>query len=675
MGVEGTLLSVQGEANAEVLLGGETFRVSVIVVDQLSADAILGLDFLKDHQCTINIASRELFVNGGELKLPLVSDARRCFPEFPLEPVPVSCVGTVQVPPFSEMELDVKTPVLVGGTWMLERIAIKPSVVVARAVVCPSDPQGVRVRVINPTPDVATVYKGTKIAVLEPIEDVITIAPVQQPDTPLRSSEDLRQVVEGCENLLPMEREQLFKLLDEYQDILATSSSDLGRTAKVQHRIHTGDHPPVRQPVRRATAALREQAREELQRMVEKGVVQPSSSPWASPLVLVKKKDGSVRFCVDYRQLNGVTRKDAYPIPRIDETLDTLAGSCIFTTLDLLSGYWQVAMHPADKEKTAVCTQDGLFEFNVMPFGLCNAPATFQRLMDCVLAGLHWQSCLVYLDDVIILGRSFPEHLNNLRAVFDRLREAGLKLKTSKCNFCQKEVVFLGHIVSEEGISTDPAKVQAITSWPTPTSQRQVQQFLGLCNYYRRFIQDFATMAKPLHRLTEKTCEFQWSDQCAEAFRKLKQRLSQAPILAFPDFTKTFVLDTDASNDGIGAVLSQENDGRETVVAYASRVLSKAERSYCVTRRELLAVVTFLQHFRPYLLGRHFVVRTDHGSLTWLRNFKNPENQLARWLERMQEYDFDIVHRPGRKHGNADALSRVPCKQCGRQNRRETSSS
>ena len=228
-------------------------------------------------------------------------------------------------------------------------------------------------------------------------------------------------------------------------------------------------------------------------------------------------------------------------------------------------------------------------------------------------------------------------------------------------------MAFLGHIVSDKGVATDPAKVAAITNWPTPRSRKEVQQFLGLGNYYRRFIRDYATIAKPLHRLTEAGWEFLWTESCEEAFQKLKRKLTSTPILAFPDFTISFVLDTDASNDGIGAVLSQVEAGKEIVIAYASQVLSKAERGYCVTRRELLAVVTFLQQFRAYLLGRHFVVWTDHGSLTWLRNFKNPEGQLARWLEQLQEYDFSIVHRPGRRHHNADALSRIPCRQCGRE--------
>ena len=317
-------------------------------------------------------------------------------------------------------------------------------------------------------------------------------------------------------------------------------------------------------------------------------------------------------------------------------------------------------MSPEDRHKTAFCTPQGLFEFKVMPFGLCNAPATFQRLMDLVLAGLQWSKCLVYLDDVILLGTTFGEHLDNIRAVFDRIRQGGLKLRADKCCFLQRNVKYLGHLVGVDGLQVDPDKVGKVASWPVPQSAQQVQQFLGFANYYRRFIQGFAEVAKPLHRLTEHAVNFSWTAECQEAFENLRSRLTRAPILAFPDYTLPFVLDTDASDLGIGAVLSQVSSlGQEQVVAYGSRLLSKAERNYSVTRRELLAVVTFTRLFRPYLLGRRFTVRTDHSSLQWIQNFKEPEGQLARWLEQLQEYDFEVIHRKGRNHNNADALSRL----------------
>ena len=297
-----------------------------------------------------------------------------------------------------------------------------------------------------------------------------------------------------------------------------------------------------------------------------------------------------------------------------------------FTTLDLLSGYWQVEVEEKDHEKTAFITHEGLFEFTKMSFGLCNAPATFQRLMDLILVGLQWKNCLVYLDDILVIGKTFDEHLNNLGLVFNRLRKAGLKLKPSKCFICRKQVTYLGHVVSPDGIATDPAKTEKVVNWPIPTCQREVQQFLGLVSYYRRFIKGFATIAKPLHHLTEKTTPFQWTVQCQKSFDDLKQCLTTAPVLAFPDFSKPFILDTDASDTGIGAVLSQTDDnGREKVIAFASRTLSKPERRYCVTRKELLSVVTFIRHFRPFLLGHKFTLRTDHGSLTWLSNFRQPE--------------------------------------------------
>lgn len=285
--------------------------------------------------------------------------------------------------------------------------------------------------------------------------------------------------------------------------------------------------------------------------------------------------------------------------------------------------------------------------------------------METVLAGLQWDKCLVYLDDIIVVGKSFENMMENLQHVFQRLHQAGLKLKAKKCNLFATRVSYLGHIISKDGISTDPEKVRAVAEWPVPATVTELRSFLGLCSYYRRVIQNFAAVAKPLHRLTEKGRKFLWNKEAQEAFEVLRNKLITAPILALPDITKPFVLDTDASNEAIGAVLSQNIDGTERVIAYASRTLTKSERKYCVTRKELLAVVHFVKHYRHYLYGKRFLLRTDHGSLKWLLRFKNPEGQLARWLEVISTYDIEIEHRPGKKHGNADALSRVPCAQCG----------
>lgn len=378
---------------------------------------------------------------------------------------------------------------------------------------------------------------------------------------------------------------------------------------------------------------------------------------------MVRKKDGTYRLCIDYRALNDATIKDAYPLPRIQDTLDTLSTAKWFTTLDLASGYWQVELTPRARKAAAFCSRKGLFEWNVMPFGLCNAPATFQRLMDRVLAGMQWETCLVYLDDIIVLGRDVPEMLQRLAQVFDRLRQANLKLKPAKCCLFRRQVAYLGHVISEDGVATDPSKIQKVKEWPAPASTQEVRQFVGLASYYRRFVKDFAAVAEPLHALNKKYARFQWSAECQAAFDELKHRLTTAPVLGYPLDHGGMILDTDASDVGIGAVLSQIQQGRERVLAYGSRKLSKTEQNYCTTRRELLAVVEFTRHFRQYLLGRPFVVRTDHSSLRWLTRLKEPEGQLARWLERLAEYDFEIVHRPGRLHTNADSLSRRPCRQ------------
>ena len=300
-----------------------------------------------------------------------------------------------------------------------------------------------------------------------------------------------------------------------------------------------------------------------------------------------------------------------------------------------------------------------------MPFGLCNAPATFERLMERVMAGLQWEILLLYIDDILCFGRTIQEALGRLEVVFQRLRAANLKLKPRKCHLLKPQVQYLGHVVSANGISTDPQKIEVVKTWKRPETVTEVRSFLGLASYYRRFIQGFASIAGPLHRLTEKNRPFVWTDECEKAFVDLRERLTTAPILSYPLPDCQFILDTDASGFALGAVLSQVQNSQEKVVAYASRNLSKPEKNYCVTRRELLAVIFALKHFKPYIYGRAITLRTDHGALRWLTNFKDPEGQLARWLEMISQYDITLLHRPGRQHGNADGLSRK-CNQCGR---------
>ena len=577
--------------------------------------------------------------------------------------------ANVRLPAYSEMEILAESSDLVqeNQVYVLEGVELKTtSVMVARAIVTPG--VSVPVRVMNVTDQPVNLYKGTRIAHLTEIEEVddnpLLVSSVQHDGNVSFELEAALWALAEQATLEPEDQERLFVLLLEYADVFALGNDGLGRTSILQHEIHTGDAAPIRQQFRRVCPEKRQEMRTLLSEMLERDIIRPSNSPWASPVVLVKKKDGTSRFCIDYRKVNTVTRKDAYPLPRLDDLLDTLAGSRLFSTLDLVSGYWQVEIHPRDKQKTAFCTSEGLYEFNVMPFGLCNGPATFQRLMNLLLAGVQWSSCLVYLDDIIVLGRTFEDHLKHLSQVFQRLREAKLKLKVKKCSFCRETVQFLGHVVSSQGVTADPAKIQKVVDWPVPTNKCEVQQFLGLVSYYRRFIRNCAEMAKPLHQLTERSKPFCWTDNCDQAFKRLKEQLTTPPVLVFPDFSREFLLDTDASDHGIGAVLSQvHSDGQERVVAYASRLLSKSERRYCVTRKELLAVVVFLHHFRQYLLGKTFILRTDHNSLVWLRNFKEPEGQLARWLERLEEFQFEVVHRRGKTHCNADALSRLSSHQ------------
>lgn len=441
-------------------------------------------------------------------------------------------------------------------------------------------------------------------------------------------------------------------LINEYSDLFKTIP---GSTTLAQHYIPTTG-PPTRVPPRRIPAHYVQEVEQQIEEMLTQGIIEESSSPWMAPAVFVRKKTGELRLCVDYRELNKKTTKDAYPLPLPDEVQDRLAGAKIFSTLDLQCGYWQMPINPSDREKTAFCPGPGmgLFQFCRMPFGLTGAPSSFQRLMNQIFRGLPFVT--TYIDDVLVHSATEKEHMDHLRQVFQRLREAGLTLRGRKCHIAMRQVRYLGHVFSASGMSPDQEKIQAVREWPVPTNATEVRQFLGLASYYRRYIHQFANIAKPLNVLTQKNTPFTWSSECEASFNTLKQKLTQAPILAYPAFHRNagpFVLETDASAVGLGAVLEQ--DGH--VIAYASRSLNTAEQHYSVIQKECLAIVFALKQFRHYLLGRPFKLVTDHAPLQWL-SAQKMEGMLCRWALAMQEYSFCIEYRRGSLNSNADALSR-----------------
>ena len=435
----------------------------------------------------------------------------------------------------------------------------------------------------NHCPEPLRLHTGQNVGTLE----VVAIA--DSPPPPATSSPHRPPPVPA--HLSPTQQQQLKDLFQEFSDIVSQGEDDLGCTPLLQHAIET-DGPPLRKPYRCQNPAVRREEMAQVQQMLSNGIIHPSNSPWASPVVMVKKKDVSLRFCVNFRQLNAATIKDAHPIPRIDDLLDTLHGARWFSTLDLKSGYWQVPIQERDKEKTAFRTSSGqLFEFNQVPFGFCNAPATFSRLMDHVLAGLHWETCLFYLDDIIVFAATWEEHLDRLRQVFERLRHTKLKLSADKCTFAAREVSYLGHRVTEEGLLPDPSMLAAIREISPPKNATEVRSFLGLAGYHRRYVKNFAAIVGPLHALTRKDAVFHWNPDCQDAFDRLKTLLTTSPITALPDFSLPFRLYTDASTAGLGAILAQVREGKERIICCASHSPNQAEKAYPATKLKCLAIV------------------------------------------------------------------------------------
>lgn len=476
---------------------------------------------------------------------------------------------------------------------------------------------------------------------------------------------------------------RITKKLNDYSDVFAHHDLDFGHTTKAKHHIRLKDETPFKQRPRPIHPQDYEAVRRHLKTLLDAGVIRESESPFSSPIVVVKKKNGDIRLCVDYRKLNLQTIKDAYALPSLEESFSALSGSQWFSVMDLKSGYYQIEMEESDKQKTAFVCPLGFWEWNRMPQGITNAPSTFQRLMEKCMGDMHLREVLVFLDDLIVFSKSLEEHETRLISVLNRLRESGLKLSPEKCYFFQTSVRYLGHIVSRNGVETDPEKVKALKTWPRPQTLKELKSFLGFSGYYRRFIQDYAKIVKPLTNLTagypptqrrskptktpgkyfhpKEPFADRWTSACQQAFENIIDKLTSAPVLGFANPKLPYTLHTDASTTGLGAALYQEQDGQSCVIAYASRGLSHSEARYPAHKLEFLALKwAITEKFHDYLYGNYFKVVTDNNPLRYILTTAKLDATSYRWLASLSTFTFDITYRAGKQNQDADGLSRRP---------------
>ena len=692
-GPGGKPLSALGEALFTIHLGSLVLEKNVVVAD-IEDDGLLGIDILLlDKQGPADIiASREvLLLRGVEIPIILVGVKGRVRRVFTIE--------DAEIPGMSEAVIDVMVESVRADKFQPKNeFIIEPSatfaekypLVMAASLIDLKNSPMAKVRLVNPYHETITVKNKVNIGQAEVFEEVATICDKESengkscrvrrvqtqhseetvaspfvpsnkitdiPDVPSHLQEIYEKAIVGRDS---EKQKKVALMLHKYQNAFSRDECDLGLTHLGEHCIDTGNARPIKQAPRRVPIAFAEEEKKAIEQMLEQGVIRKSTSPWASPIVLVRKKSGKVRPCVDYRKLNEVTKNDGFPLPRTQDCLDAMAGSVLFSTFDLTSGYHQIPVKQEDVPKTAFCTKYGLYEFTSLPFGLHTAAATCQRIMELAMQGLQWVTCLIYMDDCIVFSKTFDDHVDRVSEVLARIQGANLKLKPEKCHLLQEEVEFLGHVVNGKGVKPNPMNVSKLVNFPKPTNVHEVRQVLGMGSYYRRFVPGYADVVRPLVELTKKSKTFKWSEECDKALAALKVALVGPEIMAYPLTEGKFVLDCDASDYSIGAVLSQIQGEKEKVVPYASRSLNKAEKNYCITDKELLAIRYFVEYFRQYLLGRHFLVRTDHQALVWLFSLKEPKSRIARWIEVLSAYDFSIEHRNGIKHGNADFMSRCP---------------
>ena len=674
-------LKVEGAVRLYVDVGGLRARVRFLVCKDLAVKAILGCDFIHRHVQAILPQKQELILKeGGSVaigqKSPKIVNLVRNSRQKKLPPRRKKlnrrdCGGVirlrqkVQIPAFSARVINVGTAASgLHNALPSTDLMRTHKVSIPYGIIDSKEGIDFPMTLANFSRKKVTLRKGTIVGIARERPRYV-ICPIsmdsikragEKPQTPESWLDDATLT-----HLDAKTQDQVISLLREFRDIC---DGRLGALQGAEHRIELvdGTKPIFQQPYR--CGIERRKAEEaEVRRMLQAEVIEPSTSEWASPVILVPKPDGSLRFCVDYRKLNAVTKRDSYPMPRMDECIDSLGDATLFSTLDCNSGYWQLPIAKDDQDKTTFTCHSGSFKWRRLPFGLRNAPATFQRAMDIILSGVRWKFCLVYLDDIIVFSATREDHLSHLRSIFKLLREAGATLRLKKCEFFKTQVRYLGHMILPGKLKILQKNLDAIERAKPPKTKTQVRSFLGMCNMYRRFIAAYARIAHPLFQKTKKDAPEHWeslSEDEMKAFQMLRRCLLTAPILALPKEGRPYTLDTDASSYQVGCCLLQRQpDGTLHPVGYWSRVLTSAEKNYSSTEKECLAIVWAVLHLPPYLEGSRFTIRTDHGALKWLMNLRDPSGRLARWALRLQEFDFEIQYRPGSRHALADGPSRL----------------
>ena len=645
---------------------------------------ILGMDFLVKNKGILNFENSTVQLNDATFNLS--APPRRS-----------TLVKTKQaqlIDAYTSMDIPVGLPRPVESTCMLLEPVMSlsraaPGLEIPLAVV---SSQSTTCRVTNPTDTPISIPAGCVVALarnivlnsvtemidfFQPVTDNIQVNTAEQahdegqsPDYdfnkimpfPVSDPEDDLNFNIDNPKLSAQEIAELIAFLVKNKQAFASTLAKLGHSSEYFHKIETGDAKPVALRFYRTSPKVQQEIDNQIEDLLKYGIIEPSTSAWSSPVVMVKKSDGSYRMAIDYRQLNSRTKPQNFPVPRLPDIFDQIGDRKpqYFSTLDLQSGFWQISVSPEDKDKTAFVTKNAKYVFNRMPFGLRNGPSTFQQCISTVLRDLLGKSCCVYADDILCYSPDLKTHKSDLQKIFDRLIKAGLTLNPKKCHFAVQSVRYFGHILSPEGIRTDPSKVQVIQNYPVPKTVTEVRRFLGMTQYYRRFQKNYSNLAKPLQNLTKNNVTFEWTPSCQTSFETMIHNLTTAPILAYPDCHKAYILNCDASDVAISFILSQLNDeNREVVIEYAGRTLRKSELNYSVTDKEALAVVEGFRKFHTYLYGSHTTVITDHQALEHV--YKNPKitGRISRWNILLQNYDYTVQYKKGKHNTNADAISRL----------------